>query len=238
MENRMIAQLITRSVIIEDPLIIRSISKSGAKYITCKKIVDKSKETVLQFNIDNSIYSSRYNYTLIASREGLKFTTPAELVKHRGKYIRVYQDVMEFEENELFRIKAVDFTLSKKERIRHDVKDPYFTKSGIMVIPKYYINYFLDKISPLMNLSFNDNNLKHFIDENLLIAYLTPFGQSGMCYPLYPCSNGLRTRTLVKLIDSLINKSGKKIDRFIYSRTVEHGGSKYGKMLFEYNEEK
>ena len=108
----------------------------GAEHINYREIVDGSNTHVLQFNIDENNYSSRSNYTLCASRNGLKFTTPSILLKNRGKHIRVYQDVLEFDENELFRIKAVDFSISKKYRRKQDIVDPYFTKSGTLVIPK------------------------------------------------------------------------------------------------------
>jgi hypothetical protein len=228
---------IKNKITVKDKRIIDSIKNNGIEYV--KFFLDRdSTDNVVIKCYDTDIKSKGPNrYKIFYDSNGfVKVNCPSFLREHKGKSVDIFKENIDFDEYEVFRICPINFTLDKKRGRKKIINPhPYFTTSSL-TIPSYYINHFLDKSAPFLRVCFDDNNYKDFIDGGMLVCFLTHYKEGDYNYPLYLTTNGLRTKSLFKFMSEIISCTDKKINNFIYNRTVVFDKCKFGKMIFNYRE--
>lgn len=188
------------------------------------KIIFTFQEAKPEANPKDSIELHRYK------KEFLKFRTPSLLRRFIGKNINVYKDYLSDDPDEIFRIEPIDFNIiehSANERL----KNPVLTKTGICIIPAYYVNSYLDERISGMRINFNETSLQ-ILEQGAAAAYVTD-KDTRLSYPLYKYEHGLKTRTMESL-NEFFNEAGKQLCLFKYQRTIFYDGyHKFGTIIFE-----
>ena len=225
-----------KSIQISDPGVLETMARNNVRYVSYSLIEEGNGEPVIvarmpdnaeDLTLGKSWMSVHYNRNVWTR-------TPKILQGYAGQRVLVYTEQIFKEPYELFRIRSLGFsfgeTRQRKQRVKVDV--PYFTKSGIVVIPRNYINKYLNSKAAIARLSFNMVN-ELLISQGYLWAHFTIGDERGkMLYPLHQCTNGLRTRTPVNLIDRVANQ-GKDLSRYQYFTTVGQESFEYGVIVFE-----
>ena len=202
-----------------------------SKFIDLKGFVEKN--ISIGYSItqdpDKSVSIVFENKPKIKIYNDFKIRTPLFLIPFIGKKIIIYHDYINCAPNELFRIKPVDFRLNDMAGIRYI--NPYFT-STTLNIPYYYINKNLDDIAPILRISMALTN-EFIVKKGEVRAEFSIVKKDDLLnYPLYRSTNGLRTKTMIKVIN-LLNDNDKDLENFTYVETVPVSFNKYGVMLFK-----
>ena len=137
-------QTLSNNIKLFDNKILSVLNKNGVVKMSYRKVSeqrdDNDKKEVFIIFLAAGL-EDRTTVTLTKFKNGfLKFRTPNVLRPHVGKTIRVYHDMITNFEGELFRIEGVDFCFGEDESFNVKYTNPYITKSGIVVIPKLYID--------------------------------------------------------------------------------------------------
>lgn len=166
---------------------------------------------------------------IIEHKKTLRTRTPGFLLPFIGKEIVLYTDYLSQYKDELFRIKPINFKLNGIEGIKH--MNPYLTKSAL-ILPFMYINKMLDYTAEASRISFNRTNDATILNGELKCEVVLIKQGERFNYPFYKCTNGLTTKTLVNVID-LLMENNKNIENFEYKYTLGCNKSKYGVIIFK-----
>lgn len=219
-----------------DSSVIETMARNNVQYIHYSIMLEETGEQIIIARMPDNSEDLTLGKSWLSVHYGRHVwtRTPSILQNHIGQKVIVYTERIFKESHELFRIRSLGFLFGaskiRKRRIKLEV--PYFTSSGIVVIPRTYINKYLDNKAPIVRLSFNMVN-DMILDHGNIWAHFTAGDEHGsMMYPLYKCTNGLRTRTPVDLINRVANY-GKSLSHYQYLTTVKQEGFEYGVMVFE-----
>jgi len=168
-------------------------------------------------------------------------TLPKFLIDYKGKLIRYYVERLYPQENEIFRIQAVNFNIETTNlhlKMRNDemAQFPYFSKGGELVIPQFYLNRELKRKLVSMSVSFG-RTLKSILGLGFIFVHMIKSTQKRLAigkdlYSFRKFSNGLRTKKVNSFIEFLNNNS-KDINDYNYVLTMPNDGCPYGIMVFE-----
>lgn len=223
-----------KTFLILDSRAIETMARNNVRYIHYSLRTEGNGDAVIVAKMPDNSEDMVLSRLWMKVNYGKTISTriPKFLRDHVGKQVRCYSENITSEDLELFRIRPIGFSLnSQQKRHRATASVPYFTKSGSCVLPREYINKHIDKRAVMARLSFNMVNVA-MVSEGNIYAYLTLRDEHGdLIYPLYPCPNGLRTRTPVRLVN-FVASQGKDVSRFKYLGTTDYIGYEYGVIVF------
>jgi len=171
----------------------------------------------------------------VIAGDDVKIRTPKIISKHIGSKVICYIDRISTNKNEVFRIKPVQFSFAEDNRIKRKVnnqRDPYFTRSGRLVLPRLYLNKNVKGDLDNITVSFELIN-KFIIEKGFLHAYLENGSSiSNFVYSIERTNNAVRTHP-VKGVMSFLNQNNIDIYNYYYTGTLESKQYKYGIIVFE-----
>lgn len=141
----------------------------------------------------SKIYNKRFMY----------ITTP--MILREQENMEIYKELISPDTNELFRILL-------KTNSKNKITDPYINKKGCLIIPKLFINRNMNFRTKLERIEF------FFINDYL--CFITTRSKKYNSVPLLKWKNGLRTRSIFKLIEK-IHKEGKQIKYFSFLKYLK-----------------
>jgi hypothetical protein len=193
--------------------ILYSIDKDGREVLIASYYPEQSDRFSL------SVYKTKHFF----------IRTPSILLPFTGFKVQCYIEKMFPEQNELFRIKPVDFLLIKKRQRTVNKSFPYFTNNSL-VIPVLYIKSNLDDHIMIHMVSFDRTN-EDAIENGKLLCYITR-SPTPLSFRLKSHSSGVSTGSMPRLINILKNFH-TSLPRFTYEETINENGYPYGIMIFK-----
>lgn len=212
----MITTIATRNFIISDKKVLDEIKRLELKYVFVDVKRDYDNEIIVTVGTVPSILgkASRYCSKIFFGTK-VSIRTPKFLVGFVGKKAHHYRDVSVFKDtDELFRIRPINFKIKSEKLKAIDLKaDPYFTASGVMVIPKMFINSNFKHKYSVYKVSFDATDLS-ILSRGVIRARMIPVGEeAGMCFKIKESDTYVSTGVLTK-IKKLVSDAGKEISSF------------------------
>jgi len=231
-------QILQNNIKLYDNNLLRVINNKNVTHITYKQVVketDKGKDVSIIFLAGDesnrrSIALSKFKKTF------LKFRAPNVLRAFNGRRIRVYHDMFSDIPEELFRVESVDFHFDASKEYNAKYIYPYITKAGIIVVPKLYVNAYLDERFESYRIAFSEYNIWN-IKNGLLDAYITE-EMAPMSFKFNIYDGGIKTKPVPELLN-IVKIAGRDITEFNYKKTAPMDSPihRYGTMMFEARKE-
>ena len=216
------------------------IEQNVGKYIRLNKLLDKTILNV-EFKLRSDVCGTQYlaimnsigkkRSNIIKDTLMDKVRTPRVLSDYNGKKIMVFNDNLDHVDDELLRIRPVDFSFNNKGRSPSYSKTPRFSSSGILIIPHSFIHDYIDDWAMYLKVSFDRTSGNLLEYGKIAVALDVKDVSKNLNYKLRRFSGGLRTTTPVKFID-FINRYNKDINKFMYEGLYDDKNYSHGLIIF------
>jgi len=231
----------TKNIVIRDVEILDRIKKDKIEYLHfyAHKEGSGALSIIAKAPPKEEMTVSKWYHKINVRDDYALIQNPRYIKTYVGKNICYYIERLFPEDDEVFRIQAVNFnikTTRKKERVTSIKHDPYFTKSGEFIVPQYYLNRKLNHAFIRMKMSTN-RTTQAILDQNFLLVFIIKAGQIGLgrgknLYGFRTFSNGIRTQRL-KFFTTYLQNNGKDLSNYQYTTTIPYNSCPYGVMVFE-----
>jgi len=222
---------------INDKDVLEKILSLKIKYLKCNLECEPNGDLyICAYSPDcNVLETLGRKWSKVITNNGVKIRTPKIMSKYAGNKVICYIDRLSVNKNEVFRIKPIGFSLLENNKIKrkiNNIKDPYFTRSGRLVLPRPYLNENINGSLYDITISFELIN-KLIIEEGFLHAYLVNgFSPSDFVYSIEMTNNSIRTHP-VKGVINFLNQMNRSISNYEYIGTLNNNNYKYGIIVFE-----
>jgi len=210
-----------RTLTIKEPSILEKIISENIEHIKMEIIYDNGHCIVMKYpDYKNQLTFGKRWISVYKARPGIQIRTPNILRPYAGKVFDIYQEKIDPEEMELFRMRPIGFELNLKTKEKKERQsNPVFSKTGFCVIPKPYVINFIGESISGQRLSFHKTGIPH-IQDGYLIARITKEIEYGnLSFPIHQYGKKFRTRPMKSLI-SFLWENGKSLQNFYYDKTI------------------
>lgn len=219
-----------KNFVIRDPEIFDLIKKNRIEYIHSfpKRKRNGELSLIIKSPPSNVLTLAKGYQKVKIGKDYILFRTPKYLKSYRGKKVEYYIERLYPEPNELFRIRYKKITKTKQL--------PYFTSSGIFVIPYDYLNENISHKTGKLKVSFNKCT-SNALQEGFMLIYIIDYfskdiGLGGGLCSLKKHSSDLRTRVVTSFID-FMKRHNKNIHNYKYAGTMPYKNCPYGLIIFK-----
>lgn len=231
----------SKNIVIRDREILRNIKDNKIEYLHfyTHKEGGGSLSIIAKEPPKSDMTVSKWYHKISVRDDYALVQNPKFMKRYIGKNICYYIERLFPEDDEVFRIQAVNFVIetARQKEKRTSIKQvPYFTKSGEFIVPQYYLNQKLNHKFVRMKVSTN-RTTPVVLNENLLLIFLIKATQASLgcgknLYGFRAFPNGIRTKRLKFFTDHLHNH-GKDLGNYKYTTTIPYQNCPYGIMVFE-----
>jgi hypothetical protein len=226
-----------RGFAIHNDEIVHRIKSGGIEYIHFYRVKDSGGISIIAKppNKDEPTLG-KYYQKIVIKKGCVSLRTPKFLSPHVDKKVWLYTERLNPEDDELFRIKPIDFNLNGGRVNNGHKNDPYFTSRYNLVISRHYLNENITHKINRLKVSFNRCSVK-ILNEGYLFIFMinggsTNDGMGGGLYALEKRLTNMRTMPVTRFSEFL-NRHDKKVQMYKYFRTVSLNGCPYGLIVFK-----
>ena len=209
---------------------VKNILHTSHAYIIRSKMSGNTPVVILcRNNNDDDNYGKRV--AIYHNKNGSYIRTPKFLKKYIGKTLLCYNEVLDYSENEICRLRPLDFVpqwLETNTTLKNiELKIPRLTSSGRLFIPQDYVNKYFDDSYHIYNISSLLIS-KKYTNSGLIALYVTKkYCPDQSSKSLRKSSSGLWSSSIRTInINDVVN--------FKYQKTMPFEDYEYGIMLFKH----
>jgi len=202
----------------------------GVEYVSLNYYIDQDGSYLIIVKKHNNEMLSKSWIRLHYGYVGWYIRTPVILKQFVGKKVEYYIETSSPLENEIFRIKPIDFKFMENKKVKKRNVVPYILDSGIFVLPMEYVKKHVGSHILSCKLSFN-NNTALTISCGTIYCHITR-ERGGFSSKLRIYKDKICTGRMNKIVN-LIDVHAKKLSDFIYEETIARDYTDYGIIVFK-----